>query len=63
MTKKHPKKTGDASAADCDMPEKPGVAAERPTVRITPFGEKIGESDDNLAGRGDWFSRRTGTKK
>jgi hypothetical protein len=27
---------------------------------IKPYGEKIGESEDNLRGRGDWYRRRTG---
>lgn len=36
---------------------------KRPRAIIKPVAQKIGESDDNLRGRSDWYGHRTGLPK
>jgi hypothetical protein len=45
-----------------DSPEagREDSADGRPRTRITPVAEKIGEGEDNLRKRSDWYQRRTG---
>jgi hypothetical protein len=60
MATKDPKKPEDSSDDACE----PGAAAEAPPpVRIGVVRQKIGEGHDNLSRRGDWFSRRSSSKK
>ena len=45
-----------------DSPEagRDDIAEGRPRTKIKPVAEKIGEGEDNLRERADWYQRRTG---
>lgn len=49
----------DSAVGSCEAPPDD----ERPRAVIRPVTEKIGESSDNLRGRGEWYGQRTGLGK
>lgn len=56
------RQTHDSSSADDDAAQESCDISsdDRPQTSIRPVTEKIGESDDNLRSRGEWYRRRTG---
>ncbi|HEV2706284.1 MAG TPA: hypothetical protein VGV59_10195 [Pyrinomonadaceae bacterium] len=54
--------TPEPSCADSDAEEERADPnpRNRPATMIRPVTKKIGESDDNLRGRSEWYRRRTG---
>lgn len=54
--------TPEPSSAEADETEDRRATSgrNRPATMIRPVKEKIGESDDNLRARGEWYRRRTG---
>lgn len=59
---RQPAKPGTSStrqdSLDDDDRDADSVEGNKRTI-IKPYGEKIGESEDNLRGRGEWYRRRT----